>query len=530
MNQQTILIGRKNITATVKPAQANHTEDNDQDRSYAVTDTSLDSVRQPFEAVVTPSNEVDRVIHPINKSERRLWEALPGWAADFCRVHEEKLEMNADMLAVIMATTVAGFIAGHVVGDAAGADVPAVLQCLITAPPSGGKSRAFQAVTAPLYPMQERAVLEAANEWVNSIRPQIIICQRRIDELKKNVEGKNSDFPVAQEIAELERQIQVLSISPELKKRYLIDNSTGPARNLMIAEADRNAVFLVSPDGRRNLCRMLDGRSADREQEIEPVLKGQNGEPLVVSRVPRKQRNAPNQWLSVLIAVQPDLAEKFWADPLLRRAGIHSRFQGFSFVTSGTTGMRYPDDEVNEQKEVWQGLLTNLEKLKRDHLGGAPVRLPFHKCALERLAEIVYPFATRRGSENELASVLESRWRESVMRLALNLAMMTYDGSTLPEVGPEHIDAACVFVFRAHRDALTLAGDDARSPEDRNCERLMQFLAENGGMMPLESGNSLGLSIAKMERIVKQHPERLRIAPISTGGRGRPKMHIQLLD
>jgi hypothetical protein len=91
------------------------------------------------------------------------------------------------------------------------------------------------------------------------------------------------------------------------------------------------------------------------------------------------------------------------------------------------------------------------------------------------------------------------------------------------------IDAACTFLFRAHHDAVSLAGQAARSPDQAAQENIVRFLAENDGKMALTSGNPLGLSIANIERLVALNPEQLRIAPVTKGGRGRPGKHLLLV-
>lgn len=508
-----------NESVNTSPTQlklATEMNQGDRDRPLNVYEFPIGTTRDPNGIFVAEGGQ-------------RLQDALPDWARDFCSVHEEKLEINGDMLAVAMLGSNSGFIAGHVTGDASGALVPSNLQIMVSAPRSGGKSRAFEVTTGPLIKMQQKAVEMAKRQRVESNRPQIILREKQIQQLRADMGGEPSDLMIARQISELEHEIEILNRRPEDKEDYIMDNSTGPARNMMLAEAHRHAVFLLTSDARPNLRRMLDGKAAEREEDIEQVLKGFSGDPLVVNRVTKKlRREAPHQWLSALLGVQPDLAEKFWADPLLRKSGVHSRIQCFRFGLPDIKAWLYPDDEVCRVQTVWRKYLTLLDELKRTNIGGPPVVIRFTQQAMDRLAGIDHPFQNGCWDENSLQAALGSRWREVAMRWALNLTVMKYQGGELPEVGAAEIDAACTFLFRAHRDAVGLAGLAGRSPDQVAGEGLMRFLADNGGQMALTSPNPLGLSIASMERLVGLNSERLRIAPVSNGGRGRPRRHIML--
>jgi cytosine/adenosine deaminase-related metal-dependent hydrolase len=227
---------------------------------------------------------------------------------------------------------------------------------------------------------------------------------------------------------------------------------------------------------------------------------------------------------------------------LLRRNGVRTHWSGTGEGGKSLRGqlealrMRwavsaesYPDEDVKRVKAEWQRRLSLLDTLKREHLDGPPITIDFTPEALKRLGEIVHPFANATGGEGCLQMALTSRWQqEAVPRWALVLAMMRYDGGDLPEVTSQDIDSACTFLFRAHRDAVELAGVYSRSPEEVSRDQLVAHLQGNGGQMALASGNTLGLSIAKLERIVADNPETLQIAPVSTGGRGRPKKHVLL--
>lgn len=522
----------KNMPTIYKPAIIGQNKDSElspaQSELSSVMNQGDDS--QPLNASENPIETArDTFGAFVGGDGQGLQDALPAWAGDFCGVHEEKLEINGDMMAVAMLGSQSGFVAAHVTGDASGTPVPSILQIMVSAPRSGGKSRAFDVTTGALYEMQTEGVRLANNVWVDMIRPQIILRVKQIEVAKKKMEGNPSDLETAEHIADLEHEVEALNRRPETKERYIMDNSTGPARNMMLAEAHRNAVFLLTPDARFNLRRMLDGRPAEREEEIQQILKGFSGDPLIANRVTEKlRREAPHQWLSALLGVQPDLAEKFWADPLLRKSGVHSRVQCFNFGPSPTTRWRNPDDEVRRVQTVWREHLTRLDAFKRQHLGEAPIEIEFTPEALERLVVIDHPFGAGGWDENSLQAALSSRWREVAMRWALNLALMKYDGGDLPEVGATEIDSACTFLFRAHRDAVGLAGVAARSPDQVAQDDLVRHLAVNGGQMALASGNPLGLSVGSLERLVGLNPERLRIAPVSDGGRGRPRKHVLL--
>ena len=157
---------RNQFTSQTRSELASDNDQGGESRPLNVSEMHIVKTRDSFENLVGGDGQ-------------RLQDALPEWARESCDVHEGILEINGGLMAVAKLAATSGLLTGNVTGDASGTLVPSNLQIMVSAPRSGGKSRAFDATTAPLYEMQNQAVALAKQEWVGRIRPQIILLEKQ---------------------------------------------------------------------------------------------------------------------------------------------------------------------------------------------------------------------------------------------------------------------------------------------------------------------------------------------------------------
>jgi len=257
----------------------------------------------------------------------------------FCEVHERDLGIPADMTAVCLTGCMAGLNAGHVVGEINGIEVLPNLYTLVSGPRGGFKSLCWKLVAKPLFEVQSTATAEAQDEWETRIRPDIIGCEEEIRQAYKELRKVPNDRSIAERIATFESAKAGFERLRSGRERFILDDSTAPSRNRAILRAKRNAIFQCSAEARPHLMALLGGSGRGRENEIHLFLTAFGGEPLSLDRVAGDlAATADSVIMSVLFAVQNDLAARFFADPILGQSGLLSRFLGFAFHGGGGEG------------------------------------------------------------------------------------------------------------------------------------------------------------------------------------------------
>lgn len=131
-------------------------------------------------------------------------QVLPTPWQDFCEAHQREFGMPADMVAVCLVGAMAGFAAGHVTGDLGRRRVLPNLFILMAAPPGGNKTECHVRVTGPLLELQRAAVAAARKDWETKTRVEILACEARIAEARRELREASHDRSIAERIASLE--------------------------------------------------------------------------------------------------------------------------------------------------------------------------------------------------------------------------------------------------------------------------------------------------------------------------------------
>jgi hypothetical protein len=464
-----------------------------------------------------------------NESPPSLAALLPPPWRHFCEVHERASGIPADMTAVTMMGAIAGLSAGHVVGELGDREVLSNLFMLVATPSGGHKSSCQRLVMAPLFDAQKEAIAGAEDEWENSVRPDVIICEEEIRQARRDFRKDPEDRSIAQRVATLEAaKAGFEQLRPE-RERYIIDDVTVPSRNRAIIRANRNAVFQCSAEARPHVKALLAGTGRARESEIHLFLTGYSGEPLSLDRVAGNlAATVDAAILSVFFAVQDDLAAAFFADRTLAESGLLARFLGFSFGGESAGKMALGDPEASAALVAWRSHVAGWSAFKKGNARFGPLRVPFTPDAIRLLQSFEPLFPSSAGAGDPIISGYNARHLEQIGRVALNIQMLRGVGRDVTFVDASDIAAAAGFVKRAANDGISMAAKALPPPHQKMADSLTRFLRSSGGMLHLLHGNPSGMSLKALCALADSFPERFKIEAARNGGRGRPQKYLRL--
>ncbi|MCH7225041.1 DUF3987 domain-containing protein [Haloferula sp. A504] len=434
------------------------------------------------------------------------------------------------MTASAMLGTMSGVLAGHVVGNYDGGIVPVNLFIQQIGATGSGKSRSHDAVVRPVHELQERTIRSVSRRRDVEIRPRILQLEAKLAQAKRKLADDPEAFEIAQHTAHLERRLEN-ERSKDLTRqfRFIVDDATPQAREAALADALRNAIFVVTADGRPHLEAMISSKGKPGEAERNVWLRGYSGDPLHAIRVTKHlNRRAERATISCLFGIQPDIAERFWQDRLLRMSGVLGRFLAFTVEGEQPGCWLSAGGAINEASASWKRHIGIWRHRTLANRSGAPLEISFTPGAMERLKAIRHPFEDAGVPKHSLRDLLAVRWRENAARMAVVLAALKEIGASMPEVTENDVEAACRIVFRAHLDTYEIIHLDDRTPDEAERDDLKLFLMGHDGPLHVVSRNASGLSVARLKGLAEKYPEVFEIVPERTGLRGQPKKVIRL--
>lgn len=451
---------------------------------------------------------------------------LPGHWRDLCQLHEDRAGIPADLIALAMLGAQSGISVGHFQGITAGDPIPACLHMLVEGPSGTGKSRAHRVGIHPLHQIEARMVEVARRHRIETIRPQELKLQAWISMYKKDLADMPWDHDLALEIARLENELRTLSKFTEDSQRFLLDDATSQGRDQLISCADRNAIFLETPDGRPQIEVFLSSTGKVLQLETNACLRGFSGDPLVANRVTKGlARRAPSVWMSVWLGIQTDLASKFLSSRHLRENGVLGRFLAFSVGRVATTGHFLNDAELHAAAKLWYDHLVKFAAWRWKHRNDPPRGLPYTPQAMEYLRQARHPFEAGDVSAGSLRHCLLLRWREQVLRVALVLALMEVPAEWM--VLERHMDAAFRIVTRAHNDTMGLASNDDRTQDEIDRDELIRYLRK-AKLVHMVNANASGFPLERLRQLAKAYPETFEETRMRTGAPGQPPKILRL--
>ena len=260
--------------------------------------------------------------------EPRLWEQLPGMAPArlfpmealpvlghaMVMMVADSVQVSPDMAACLLLGAVSSAATGKAVVRVNDAhEEPCQLFIVVGANPSERKSACLAAMFEPIY----RYTRE------ENIRRAPLI--RHSEDLREAMANRLAQAKRAGDMNKVVELSDDLAAQSEVKPYQLMlsDTTTEALAQAMARNGGRMAV--VSTEG--VLLSVLSGLyNKSGEANLDVVLKGYSGEPVMVARVGRAGENIDKASLTLCLAVQPDILSTFLNNTALAARGMASRF------------------------------------------------------------------------------------------------------------------------------------------------------------------------------------------------------------
>jgi len=229
---------------------------------------------------------------------------LPDWMEEFSSALAVFLQVPADMPALLCLSAVAIAVAGRLsVVVREGFEVPLNLYLAIVMDPANRKSAALSRAMAPVERFER--------EQCKALGPEIARKQAEHDTLAKTLAQAQMGATKARGNKRHQLQREVMQLAEELADkprpvmpRLLADDVTPEKVASLLAEQG-GRLAIVSAEG--GVFEQMSGRYSSNVPNLDPYLKGWDGEPLRIDRVTRSPDFVRNPCLSIVLTVQPDV-------------------------------------------------------------------------------------------------------------------------------------------------------------------------------------------------------------------------------
>ena len=406
------------------------------------------------------------------------------------------IQAPADLCACFMLGALSACCVGKVQAEPwEGYREPAQLYLLGSANPSERKSPALSALFGPVYRYQR----EENERRAPLIRRSSSEREGAQIRLKRAVESGKKE--------EIDRAHRDLEELKEIKPFELIlsDATTEALAQHMARNEGRAA--LVSAEG--GMLATLCGRySGQQTANVDIILHGYSGEPMSQHRIARGQLNIQSAALSLCLAAQPGVVQRFLSNEAMQECGMVSRF----LVCSPHSGL---GSRLIQGPPMNAGVMAAWEQRLLELLEAAgPLTLRLTQKASEAFAAWGLEIEGRlapEGDLRDLAGGFGGKLRGNTARIAALLCLLELGpGGELDYIHGRHMRGAIGIAryFTAHM--LALCGAEDLSPEAdavlktlRRCgaEAFSQSFVHRKvrGMRSLERAEDVARTLAELE-------------------------------
>ena len=232
--------------------------------------TYLQKYQSPIAPLIVESlvQEMDNYLFPT--------EALPPILAAMVLDVANMAQVDEAMVSTIALATIAGCVSpGKIKLNSQDSEAPLTLFTLVIAAPSEGKSGVLQALTQPLYDI-EQELIEEYKLKRSSERSSKRLMEQRIDTALKA--AKRGDANATADFYAASLALESFEESPS--PRIMYDDVTPEA--LVERMCGNGRAFIASAEG--GIFQTIAGRYAHGVSNLDAILKGYNGESLSVDR------------------------------------------------------------------------------------------------------------------------------------------------------------------------------------------------------------------------------------------------------
>lgn len=276
---------------------------------------------------------------------------LPGAIRGFCKAVSESVQVPNDYPAMTMlgALSVAARGRYQVLVQGTNHIEPLVLQTVLFAESGTRKSNSFALVKKPLTDYEKerrREDEEALTHW----QVRFDQAERELATARKKGDLETTLLSMAHDLEELKRERPSIT-------RLIADDVTPERLGTIIAE-QRGPIGVMAPEG--GFFGNISGRYNQGIPNLEYVLRGHNGEPLIIDRMGR-EAFVPAAYVTIAISLQPDIVTELAGVPGFRGKGMAARLlPSFPVSPVGTRNPRQSKQVPREDGEQWASILTTI--------------------------------------------------------------------------------------------------------------------------------------------------------------------------
>jgi len=433
--------------------------------------------------------------------------------------------------ACVLGTVSAALGAGVEIATGGGESLRGNLFIMAAAESGTGKSRAFNAVVAPLKEFERDLLMSWNDNHKPSLAAELLVLEQELNMRQKSGKGGKAQLDrdnLIKEIARLNKNIEVTK-KKLVEPRLIVSDATKEALAIKLAHGKNEA--LASMNGEARGCiDVLCGRYNSMTDE-SLYLAGYTGDQLTIDRVNREQVLLQRPCLSLLWLFQPDKIDQLTGTEAFTAGGLMPRCLIFNSRARPQEEpvIRHPIPKI--VSEMWRNLVVKLAE--NFHHRDIPVTIQTAPEAAELFREYHNMIVQRRndGDLNDVNSYA-ARWAENAWRIALVLHAGSYAESAINHELNADIARAAIAIMNwfADRQLQILSGAREQKRTERGT-KLFNLLAGKPGMActlrDLVRRNSY--ERGEIEAIVRDHPDQISIIKLQAVNGGRPTEIVRLI-
>lgn len=434
--------------------------------------------------------------------------------------------------ACVLGTVSAALGAGLEIATGGGESLRGNLFIMAAAESGTGKSRAFNAVVAPLKEFERNLLLSWNDNQKPSLSAELLVLEQELNFRQKSAKGGKAQLnrdDLIKEIARLKKNIDVIK-NKLVEPRLIVSDATKEAITIKLAHGQNEA--LASMNGEARGCiDVLCGRYNNMTDEAL-YLAAYTGDQQAIDRINREQVLLQRPCLSLLWLFQPDKIEQLTRTEAFTSGGLIPRCLIFN---SRARPQEEPEILHSIQKnvsEVWRNLVFKLAE--NFHQRNIPVTIQTAPGAAVLFREFHNVIVQRRnqGDLNDV-NAYAARWAENAWRIALVLHAGLYLESAINlQLQAETAKAAITIMkWFADRQLEILSGVREQKRNQRLVD-LLQVLTGKPGMTCTlrDLQRRHNFDRREIESLVRDHPGELEMVKNQSPNGGRPSECVRLIS
>lgn len=253
-------------------------------------------------------------------------DALPPILRRYVEAVAENIQVSPDMAAVA-ALGIASICAQgkFFIKAKEGWTLPLNLYIAIIAKPSERKSPMLDAMTRPIYEY-ERIENERRKPAVDEYRTKHKLLEKELESLTKAATsaGNSKNRVSYDRVIAKKKELSELEENPVNMLRLIADDVTTEAIALLLSRNEERLSIVSSEGGIFAIAAGKYGK--DKGANIDVLLKAYSGEPVAVDRIMRDAIRLNHPLLTILLTIQPQVANEVLENTEFRGRGFIARF------------------------------------------------------------------------------------------------------------------------------------------------------------------------------------------------------------